>query len=78
MYIRYLDRYRRHDGRWLFAERETFVERTEDRPAQPQTGLPRSEPEREPGVSGISGQPTARPFGDRGPALNPDGRLSNS
>ena len=33
MYIRYLDRYRLHDGRWLFTERETFVEWTEHRPA---------------------------------------------
>ena len=32
MYIRYLDRYRRDDGVWRFAERETFVEWTEDRP----------------------------------------------
>lgn len=31
MYIRYLDRYRRAGRVWLFAERETFVEWTEQR-----------------------------------------------
>ena len=35
MFIRYLDRYRRVDGVWRFAERETFVEWTEDREARP-------------------------------------------
>jgi hypothetical protein len=31
MFIRYLDRYRRAGGAWRFAERETFVEWTEER-----------------------------------------------
>ena len=31
MFIRYLDRYRRDGGVWRFAERETFVEWTEER-----------------------------------------------
>lgn len=35
MYIRYLDRYRRDGGVWRFAERETFVEWTEERAAHP-------------------------------------------
>ncbi len=35
MFIRYRDRYRRHDERWLFAERETYVEWTEDRALGP-------------------------------------------
>ena len=34
MFIRYLDQYRRTDGRWRFAGRETFVEWTEERAAQ--------------------------------------------
>lgn len=35
MFIRYLDRYHRDGGVWRFAERETFVEWTEERPARP-------------------------------------------
>ena len=35
MYIRYLDRYRRDDGVWRFAERETFVEWTADQLVPP-------------------------------------------
>jgi hypothetical protein len=35
MYIRYLDQYRRQDGSWRFAARETFVEWTEERAAGP-------------------------------------------
>jgi hypothetical protein len=31
MFIRYLDRYRRDGGVWRFADRETFVEWTEER-----------------------------------------------
>jgi hypothetical protein len=35
MFIRYRDRYRRHEEHWLFAERETYVEWTEDRALGP-------------------------------------------
>lgn len=32
LYIRYLDRYRRTDGEWRFADRETVVDWQEERP----------------------------------------------
>ena len=35
MFIRYRDRYRRHDGQWRIAERRVLVDWTETRPVNP-------------------------------------------